>query len=87
MSDIKKVRDYSKSRRTQKIKETFAEKQKREDAFLNRLDEIADEILSKRLSGQPLVVPSDAELVKMRFHKPEIFELTDSLFRVADKMK
>jgi hypothetical protein len=87
MSDIKKVRAFGKHRRTAKIKETLADKQRREDAFINRLDEIADEILSKRLSGQPLVVPTDAELNTLAIQNPETAEMLAMLFDVADKMK
>ena len=85
MSDIKKIKNFRQLRQ-KKVIETLEQKQKRHDDFLNRLDEIADKVLSKRLSGEPATVPTETELAEMRRDKPEIFDVCESLFTVADKM-
>lgn len=81
MSDIKKIRDY-RGNRTKKIVETLAEKQRRHDDFLRKLDEAADRVLSGKVKN----APTEDELKEMRRQKPEVGEVLDALFDVADRI-
>ena len=85
MSDVKKLKNYHRSRRTGKIIETLEQKQKRHDAFLRLLDEKADEVLAGKHKNKP--TPTDDELLEMRREKPEVGEVLDLIFEVAEKMK
>jgi hypothetical protein len=80
----KTVDNYKRTRRTGKIIETLEQKQKRHDDFLRRLDEAADRVLSGRST---VTAPTEDELKEMRRQKPEVGEVLDALFDVADKLK
>lgn len=82
MSDIKRVKNFNRSRRTAKIIDTLAAKQKRETALLLELDRLADKVLS----GKAAPAPTADELQEMKRTKPEVFDLVDSLLYVAEKV-
>lgn len=86
MSDIKRVKNFNRSRRTGKVIETLEARQKRETAFLLELERLADKVLAKRLSGEPSNVPTANELAEMKRTKPEVFEMLDALDYVAEKV-
>lgn len=84
MSNRKTIENF-KSRRTTKIIETVADREKRQDNLLLTLNSIADDVLSGRHKNIP--VPTDEELDQLAISNPDIAALIGNLFYVVNNRR
>lgn len=79
---IDKIRHFRHNRRTGKVIETLAQKQKRETEFLQKLDALADKVLSGQTSGSV----TDDEIKEIERNAPEVVEMVNALMYVAERI-